>query len=89
VGVVCWKMKMINIPCLLSHILDHSKEQFLYGPLDSVEAFICALSQFWDFLNLRNIALTDFLMFTYGGICHHCPWIPIPISTAHNSCFSA
>jgi hypothetical protein len=37
VGVVCWKIKMIHIPCVLSHILDHSKEQFSYGLLDSVE----------------------------------------------------
>ena len=62
VGVVCWMMKMIHIPCVLSHILDHSKEQSPYGPLVSVEAVICALAQFWDFINLRNIALTNFLM---------------------------
>jgi hypothetical protein len=92
VVVVCWKMKMIHIPCVLSHILDHSKEQSSYGPLGSVEAFICALSQFWDFINLRIIALTNFLIisqFTYGGKCHHCPWVPLPVCTSHSSCFPA
>jgi transglutaminase/protease-like cytokinesis protein 3 len=51
---------MIHVPCIRAHIPDHSKEQFLYGPLDSVEAFIYAVSLFLDFFNLKHIALTKF-----------------------------